>query len=77
MVKVKLLTDGGYDSLKHIHFPQVVKGYQIKNRMWHIPIDELQKIGFNWDMALFGGLPDCCEDDTYLSFYEYEAEEVK
>lgn len=70
-VKVKLISHGGYDGLKHISFPKVVKG-RVHEVLGYIdvPMDELIKIGYSKEAGQIGDAPDCAADSTCLTFFQ-------
>lgn len=76
-VTVKLIQHGGYDGLKHLAFPKVVKG-RVHDVLGYIdvPMDELIKIGYSKEAGQIGDVPDCAADSACLTFFQGSEAEV-
>lgn len=58
-VKARLLTDGGYDGLKHVTFPVEVEAVLFDNlRCIYVPMSELLRIGYDQVAGSLGEIPD-------------------
>lgn len=70
-VKAKLITHGGYDGLKHLTFPIEVSGY-VHPYLGYIdvPMNELERIGYNKQAGQVADIPDCSAESMDLTFFQ-------
>ena len=76
-VKVKLISHGGYDGLKHLTFPQFVDGLEhpVLNYI-DVTMRELERIGYDFNKGQVGEIPDCAKDSDCLTFFQGSEAEV-
>lgn len=76
-VQVKLLRHGSYDGLKHVTFPQIVEGFVHPVLGYvDVPMEELERIGYDKVKGRCGNIPDCAEGSSCLTFFQGSEAEV-
>ena len=76
-VKVKLISHGGYDGLKHLSFPIVVDGF-VHPVLGYVDVTmrELERVGYDFEKGQIGEIADCAKDSDSLTFFQGSEAEV-